>query len=80
MSKSEAIREISRLTSGTIARIIGNAKYSAIDDAVNRWIITADAMPDDAFTTCENWRDALNAVFAYRLAGRTPYAQEVKTA
>ena len=62
MSKSEAIREISRLTSGTIARIIGNAKYSAIDDAVNRWIITADAMPDDAFTTCENWRDVLEVV------------------
>lgn len=80
MSKNEAIREISRLTSGTIARIIGSAKYSAIDDAVNRWIITADAMPDDAFTTCENWRDAIKAVFAYRLAGRTPYAKEVKTA
>ena len=80
MSKSEAIREIARLSSGTIAGIIGNTKYSAIDDAVNRWIITADAMPDDAFTTCENWHDALKVVFAYRLAGRTPYAQEVKTA
>ena len=80
MSKSEAIREIARLSSGTIAGIIRNAKYEAIDDALNRWIITADAMPDDAFTSCENWRDALKAVFAYRLADRTPYAQEVETA
>ena len=80
MSKSEAIREIARLTSGTIAGIIGSTKYSAIDDAMNRWIITADAMPDDAFTICENWRDAIKAVFAYRLAGRTQYTQEVKTA
>ena len=62
MSKSEAIREIASLTSGTIAGIIGSTKYSAIDDAVNRWIITADAMPDDAFTTCENWRDVLEVV------------------
>ena len=64
MSKSEAIREIARLTSGTIAGIIGNTKYSAIDDAVNRWIITADAMPDDAFTRCEAWPDVLNVVRA----------------
>jgi hypothetical protein len=62
MSKSEAIREIARLSSGTIAGIIGNAKYSAIDDAVSRWIITADAMPDDAFTDCEAWPDVLEVV------------------
>lgn len=62
MSKSEAIREISRLTSGTIARVIGSTKYSAIDDAVNRWIITADAMPDDAFTSCEAWPDVLQII------------------
>ncbi len=62
MSKSEAIREIARLTSGTIAGIIGSTKYSAIDDAVNRWIITADAMPDDAFTSCETWPDVLEVV------------------
>ena len=76
MNKSEAIREISRLTSGTIAGIIHNAKYSAIDDAVNRWIITADAMPNNAFTTCESWMDALKAIFAYRLTAdrRAPYA------
>lgn len=78
MTKNEAIREISRLTSGTIAGIIHNTKYSAIDDAVNRWIITADAMPDNAFTTCENWTDALKAIFAHRLTAdhRTPYAAE----
>lgn len=78
MTKNEAIREISRLTSGTIAGIIHNTKYSAIDDAVNRWIITSDAMPENAFTTCENWMDALKAVFAYRLTAdnRAPYAIE----
>ena len=64
MSKSEAIREIARLSSGTIAGIIHNAKYEAIDDAVNRWIITADAMPDDAFTSCVAWPDVLEVVRA----------------
>lgn len=46
MSKSEAIREIARLSSGTIAGIIRSAKYEAIDDALNRWIITAPTEAD----------------------------------
>ena len=50
------------------------------NEAFNSLEVSFDDKPDDAFTTCENWRDALKAVFAYRLAGRTPYAQEVKTA
>ena len=69
MTKSKAIQSIATLSSGTVSNIIRSAKYEHIDDAINRWIITADAMPESAFTTCESWRDVLKIIFKKRLTG-----------
>ena len=62
MTKNQAIKAISLLTSGTIAHIIGSTKYSAIDNAVNTWILKAADMEEEAFKTCESWMDVLEAI------------------
>lgn len=62
MTKSKAIQAISNLSSGTIAGIIGSAKYSLIDDAVNTWILKAAKLEESAFKRCETWMDVLALV------------------
>ena len=64
MTKNEAIRSIARLSSGTIAHIIGSYKYEHIDAASCKWIMTAAEMADNAFEHCEDWTDVLEIVNA----------------
>ena len=64
MTKSEAIMSIATLTSGTIAMIVGSSKYSVIDDFINRMIIKADSMSEDAFEECSNWQEVLITINA----------------
>ena len=62
MTKNQAIKAISLLTSGTIANIIGCAKYERIDEAVNNWICTIANTSESKFETCESWIDVLEAI------------------
>ena len=59
MTKSEAIKSISLLGSGTLARIFGSTKYSVIDDGINKMVLKASNMADDAFCDCRNWIDVV---------------------
>ena len=59
MSKNQAMREITRLTSGTIAAITGKTKYEQIDATVCGWIEAIAAASETAFEKCENWMDVL---------------------
>ena len=62
MTKNEAMRSITRLSSGTIANIIGKAKYEQIDAAVCNWIEAIAHASDTAFKNCETWMDVLAIV------------------
>lgn len=62
MTKNQAIREVSLLSSGTIATIIGCAKYERIDEAVNNWICTIANTSESKLESCETWRDVLEVI------------------
>jgi hypothetical protein len=47
MSRKEVVQYLNRLSSGTIAVIIGNSKYSAIDRAINKAILYASEIKSD---------------------------------
>lgn len=64
MTKNEAIKAICLTSSGTIAAIIGNTKYSAIDAAYCDWILAAAKAPEDAFKGCNNVWDVVDALQA----------------
>lgn len=62
MTKNEAIKAIRLTSSGTIAAIIGNAKYTAIDAAYCDWILAAADAAEDAFKTCNSVWDVVNVL------------------
>ena len=67
MTISKAVREVSILSSSTIASIIGSAKYERIDDAVNRWILTITRATDPAaLEPCDTWCDVLHTIGAIK--------------
>lgn len=59
MTKSEAIKAVSSLSSGTVASLIGSSKYERIDDAVNQWIEAVANADDSAFKACDSWTEVL---------------------
>lgn len=62
MTKTEAAREVMLLSSGTIACIIKDCRYSAVTDTINKWAHRiADAAPN-AFKDCENWMQVLDII------------------
>ena len=62
MTKNQAINEIATLSSSTLARICGSARYERIDDCCNKLILAASSMKEDAFAKCENWMDVLDVL------------------
>ena len=64
MSKSQAMREVTHLSSGTIAAITGKTKYEQIDAIVCGWIEAIAAANETAFKDCESWKDVLNIINA----------------
>ena len=47
MTRNEVVQAIWTMSSGTVAAIIGNAKYRAIDTAVNKAVLyAAKIIPD----------------------------------
>ena len=62
MTKAEAMLALRTMSAGTIAGIIGSAKYERIDAAWCDWILAADAADDDAFQRCESVWDVVNTV------------------
>jgi len=85
MTKSEAIREISTLSSSILARICGSTNYSIIDDCSSKLILAASSMAENAFEGCENWMDVLdrinvskdNDVDNYYLRGSMDYREYI---
>lgn len=62
MSKNEAMRAITHLSSGTIAHLTGATKYEKIDAIVCGWIEAVANASDDAFKSCENWMQVLDII------------------
>ena len=62
MTKNNAMREVTHLSSGTIATITGKTKYEQIDAIVCGWVEAIAAADETAFKDCENWRDVLSVI------------------
>ena len=62
MTKNEAMRAITRVSSGTRSHIIGKTKYEQIEAAVCGWIETIAHASDTAFKNCETWMDVIAIV------------------
>lgn len=62
MTKTQAAREILRLSSGTIACLIKNPFYNAINKAVYEWVTVIGNADDNAFEHCENWMQVLDII------------------
>lgn len=62
MTKNEAMCSVTRLSSGTIAGIIGKTKYELIDATVCNWIEAISHASDSAFKNCETWMDVIAIV------------------
>lgn len=62
MTKSEAVRAIGLVSSGTIACIIKDCRYSAIDKALYTWIKRIGKAEENAFKDCENWMHVLDII------------------
>lgn len=62
MTKNQAIHEILTLSSGTVACIIKNNLYNAINKAVYEWVTAIGNADDSAFTHCDNWAQVLDII------------------
>ena len=62
MKKIEAMRELTRLSDGTMAILTGETNYSVLRIILNRWLNKIEAMDENAFQNCENWMDVYNII------------------
>ena len=67
MTKDMAIQAIATLSSGTIANLTKLRRYDEIDAWLNKVYDRILQAKDDAFITCENWREVLEALTGYHL-------------
>ena len=57
MNRDELLHQLRLLSSGTIAVLIGDGRYAAIDAAQNTWIQAAFNLSDVEIKTFGSWRD-----------------------
>ena len=63
MSRNELLHQLRVLSSGTIAHIIGDCRYKAIDAAQAAWLdIAADELSADELKTIDSWIDFVNQI------------------
>ena len=67
MTREELKRQIRLLSSGTIANLIGDPRYSAIDAAQSEWLTAADETSENAIGTFKAWSDFIRV---YKLLGQ----------
>ncbi len=63
MSRNELLHQLRVLSSGTIAHLIGDCRYKAIDAAQAAWLdIAADELSADELKSIHSWMDFVNQI------------------
>ena len=63
MSRNELLHQLRVLSSGTIAHLIGDCHYKAIDAAQAAWLdIAADELSADELKSIHSWMDFVNQI------------------
>ena len=57
MKRTELLYQIRMLSSGTIASIIGDNRYKAIEAAQYTWILAAEQIEDKDVKVLKSWMD-----------------------